>query len=452
MSNIKKYFGTDGIRGRVGDERMTPDFVLQLGWAAGEVFRETGYQRVLIGKDTRISGYMIESALEAGLSAAGIDVYLVGPMPTPGIAFLIRSLRMDCGIVISASHNPYHDNGLKFFDAASNKISEELELAIEAKLQQKLSVVSPENIGKAHRVTDAAARYIEFCKHQLTDKHDLTGLKIVLDCANGATYHIAPKVFEELGAAVISLAASPDGFNINKACGSLYPTQLQTAVLEHQADLGIAFDGDGDRVLMVDQTGEIIDGDQMLYIIAKDQLQKGLLMGGVVGTLMTNYGLERALAQLDIPFTRTSVGDRHVLAELTQRDWFLGGENSGHIICRDRVTTGDGIVAALQVINAMLRQACSLKTLLGDMQKYPQIMVNVKTSHPVDPLTFPEVVDAVRAIETTLGEQGRVVLRRSGTEPLIRVMLEGQDQHQIKGLAEELAAIVEQVANVKQAG
>lgn len=443
----RKYFGTDGIRGTVGEYPITPDFMLKLGWAVGRVLaRESGRARVLIGKDTRISGYMFESALEAGLSAAGVDVALLGPMPTPGIAYLTRTFRADAGIVISASHNPFADNGIKFFSTAGTKLADELEERIEAMLDEPLTTVAADRLGKAMRIDDAAGRYIEFCKSTIPNRVSLHGLRMVLDCAHGATYHIAPSVFRELGAEVSLVGASPDGLNINRDVGSTSPATLRAAVIQQSADLGIAFDGDGDRVLMVDADGREIDGDDILYLIARDRHQRGQLVGGVVGTLMTNFGLAMALENMDIPFERAKVGDRYVVERLLANDWQLGGESSGHIVCADVQSTGDGIVSALQVLAIMISEGKPLHTLLAGLEKVPQVLVNVRLTPGSDAkalIASPAVKDAVTEAEAELGDEGRVLLRPSGTEPLIRVMVEGRAHLDVEGLARRLAAQVE---------
>jgi len=371
----RKYFGTDGIRGRVGEFPITPDFMLKLGWAAGTAFRKHGVCRVLIGKDTRISGYMFESALEAGLSAAGADVMLLGPMPTPAIAYLTRTFHAEAGIVISASHNPHHDNGIKFFSGKGTKLPDEIELMIEELLDAPMTVVDSARLGKVSRINDAAGRYIEFCKSSVPTSTDFAGLKIVLDCAHGAAYKVAPSVFRELGAEVVVLSAQPNGLNINDQCGSTHMQALQAAVLSEQADLGIAFDGDADRVLMVDDTGAVVDGDELLFIIARDLQQRGRLQGGVVGTLMSNLGLELALAELQIPFVRAKVGDRYVIADLLARDWQLGGENSGHLVCFQHTTTGDAIIAGLQVLLALRRSDMTLAEARSGLRKCPQVLI-----------------------------------------------------------------------------
>ncbi len=446
----RKFFGTDGIRGRVGEGKITPELVLKLGWAAGRVLGNGRRGRVLIGKDTRISGYMFESALEAGLVAAGMDIRLLGPMPTPGIAYLTRTLRASAGIVISASHNPYHDNGIKFFSANGCKLPDEVELAIEAELEKPLATVPSDQLGKAERVEDAAGRYIEFCKSTVPASLSLAGLKMVVDCANGATYHIAPHVFTELGAEVVVIGAEPDGFNINAEVGSTHPKTLQKTVLEHNADLGVAFDGDGDRLIMVDHEGAIVDGDAILYIIARSRLESpngGGLRGKVVGTQMTNLGLEIALRELGVELERTKVGDRYILEALNANDWTLGGEPSGHIICRDRTSTGDGIVSALQVLAAMVLSGSSLRDLSLGMPRLPQVLVNVDLeSCSADQVMADErVTRALGEVEGLLGDKGRVLLRPSGTEPKIRVMVEGEEAARVTELANRIADAVRDV-------
>ena len=439
---MRKFFGTDGIRGRVGEAPITPDFLLRLGWAAGRVFASEGQRKVLIGKDTRISGYMLESVLEAGLSAAGVDVHLLGPMPTPAIAYLTRTFRADAGIVISGSHNPYYDNGIKFFDSDGNKLPDSVELAIEAELATELETVESERLGKAYRIDDAPGRYIEYCKASTGNGFRLHGLKIVLDCANGATYHIAPSVFGELGAEVFTTGADPDGFNINAGCGAMHPQPLANEVLRVGGDVGIAFDGDGDRVIMIDHRGQEVDGDQLLYVIAAHRKSVDRVGGGIVGTEMSNLGLERALSAMKIPFVRSRVGDRYVLEELIRRDWILGGESSGHIICRDVSTTGDGIVSALQTLAAMAHSGESLQELTRGMQKLPQTMVNVPVASPKKVSETPQVREAVADAEANLGDRGRVLLRASGTEPVVRVMVEGEDAAEVSTVADELADVV----------
>ena len=441
----RKYFGTDGIRGRVGEFPITPDFMLKLGWAAGTAFRKHGVCRVLIGKDTRISGYMFESALEAGLSAAGADVMLLGPMPTPAIAYLTRTFHAEAGIVISASHNPHHDNGIKFFSGKGTKLPDEIELMIEELLDAPMTVVDSAKLGKVSRINDAAGRYIEFCKSSVPTSTDFAGLKIVLDCAHGAAYKVAPSVFRELGAQVTVLSAQPNGLNINDNCGSTHVEALQAEVLAQQADLGIAFDGDADRVLMVDHSGAVVDGDELLFIIARDLLERGKLQGGVVGTLMSNLGLELALADLGIPFVRAKVGDRYVIAELLSRNWQLGGENSGHLVCFQHTTTGDAIIAALQVLMALKRREQTLGEARLGMQKCPQVLVNVRFAGGVDPLEHPAVQQASARVTEQMAGRGRVLLRKSGTEPLVRVMVEGDDEGQVRGYADELAKVVADV-------
>ncbi|MAY38936.1 phosphoglucosamine mutase [Spongiibacter sp.] len=438
----RKYFGTDGVRGRVGEFPITPEFVLKLGWAVGQVFAREGRGRVLIGKDTRISGYMFESALEAGLVAAGGDVRLLGPMPTPAIAYLTRTFKARAGIVISASHNPYYDNGIKFFSAEGSKLPDEIELAIEAAMDQPMSTVESAALGKVKRIDDAAGRYIEYCKSTFGTELSLDGLKIVLDCAHGATYHVAPSVFAELGADVVVMGAGPDGLNINAEVGSTHPGALCQRVVAEGADLGIAFDGDGDRVLFVDVNGELVDGDELLYIIAAEQRRRDGACAGVVGTLMSNLGLELALRELSIPFVRAKVGDRYVKELMTAQGYSLGGENSGHIICSDVSTTGDGIVAALQVLRAMRTQQASLASLRAPLSMLPQVMINVRTASAFD-LADEVLQREVARVESELGDAGRVLLRASGTEPLIRVMVEGRDGQQVQSLCEQLAACVE---------
>lgn len=441
----KRYFGTDGIRGAVGDKPITPEFMLNLGWAAGKVFARQGKSKILIGKDTRISGYMFESSLEAGLSAAGVDVLLLGPMPTPAIAYLTRTFHANAGIVISASHNPHYDNGIKFFSSEGMKLSDEIELAIEAELERKIQIVPSDLLGKAERIDDAGGRYVEFCKGTAKNL-DLAGLKIVLDCAHGATYDVAPKVFTELGADVVVIGNKPNGLNINLDCGSTHPKQLQQAVLSEHADLGIAFDGDGDRVVMVDEKGEVIDGDELLFIIAQHRHSKGSLGGGVVGTLMTNLGMEKALERLGIEFVRAKVGDRYVMEQLNSRGWVLGGEGSGHLICKHLTTTGDGVVAALQVLRAVVASGGSLNDIKKGMSKYPQKMINVKVSDASAVIAMDELKSAVTGAESRLADRGRVLLRPSGTEPVLRVMVEGEDASLVTQECIELAAIVEKLA------
>lgn len=437
-----KYFGTDGIRGRVGLWPMTPEVALKLGWAAGKVLANSGTRKVVLGKDTRISGYMLESALEAGLIAAGVDVRLLGPMPTPAIAYLTRTLRASAGVVISASHNPFDDNGVKFFNAAGSKLSDAQEAAIEALMDSPLDVVAPERLGKAKRVDDAAGRYIESCKATLPLGSSLAGLHVVLDCAHGATYHVAPKVFAELGALVDSIGVMPDGFNINAECGSTHPESLREAVLAKGADMGIAFDGDGDRVVMIDETGAVLDGDDLLYAIVRDRVEQEGYSGGVVGTLMSNLGLELAIAKLGLVFRRAKVGDRYVYEALREQGWLYGGEASGHILCLDRAGTGDGIIAALQVVAAMRQRGEPLSALRHSMTKYPQLMLNVPLQKKVDVNALDSVWQRVAEFESAFEGRGRIVLRASGTEPLVRVMVESDDLEMTRRTAETLAALV----------
>ncbi|MBN2887653.1 MAG: phosphoglucosamine mutase [Chromatiaceae bacterium] len=438
------YFGTDGIRGRVGEGHITPDFVLKLGWAAGRVFGQGSRgAEVLIGKDTRISGYMFESALEAGLVAAGVGIRLLGPMSTPGVAYLTRTFRAAAGIVITASHNPYEDNGIKFFSGEGDKLPDAIEAAIESELERPLRIVTSRDLGKVQRINDASGRYIEFCKGSIPSAMNFRDLRLVVDCAHGATYHIAPHVFEELGATVVRLGAEPDGFNINREVGSTSPQALCEAVVRERADLGIAFDGDGDRVLMVDARGELVDGDQLLYIIARSRLEAGALRGEVVGTQMSNLGLEHALERLGVGFARTKVGDRFIMERLKRDDGILGGEPSGHIICRDRTTTGDGIVSALQVLAAIRRFERPLAELAREVERYPQVLLNVRLDQRrADLLELQAVRAALAEAERELNGRGRVLLRLSGTEPLARVMVEGSDPEQVRRLAEQLADVV----------
>ena len=443
MSN-RKYFGTDGIRGKVGEYPITPDFALKLGWAAGRVLAKDGVKKVIIGKDTRISGYMLESALEAGFASAGVAAAFTGPMPTPAIAYLTRTFRADAGVVISASHNPFYDNGIKFFSNEGRKLDDAIELEIEAQLEKEIDCVESKQLGRASRITDATGRYIEFCKSTFDHDLSLSGLKIVVDCANGATYHIAPKVLRELGAKVIKIGCDPDGVNINENCGATDVKALTEQVINEKADLGFALDGDGDRIIMVDHKGNKIDGDLIIYIIAREALRQGQLKGGVVGTLMSNMGLEIALKNLGIPFVRAKVGDRYVLEMLVEKNWRLGAENSGHVLHLDKTTTGDGIVAGLQVLAAMVRNNMSLADLCSGMTMLPQILINVRFSGKNDPLMNPEVKSAIAQAEQQLGNNGRVLIRKSGTEPLIRVMVEGSNQSQVQQLAEKIADAVKQ--------
>lgn len=450
----KKYFGTDGIRGKVGETPITPDFVMRLGYAAGRVLTgldsnlaKNAHPTVLIGKDTRISGYMLESALEAGLSAAGVDVLMTGPMPTPAVAYLTRALRAQAGIVISASHNPFYDNGIKFFSSLGTKLPDDIEHAIEAELDKPMQIMESSKLGKVRRMDDAAGRYVEFCKSTFPNTLDLRGLKIVLDCAHGATYHVAPPVFHELGAEIIVIGNKPNGVNINHEVGSTHPAALQSAVIEHSADLGIAFDGDGDRVMMVDSKGQLLDGDQLLYIITKARHENGTLQGGVVGTLMTNLAFEHKLNALDIPFARANVGDRYVLEWLVQNEWQLGGENSGHILVLDKHSSGDGIISALQVLQAVVQSNNTLAELAADLVLYPQVLINVKTNVKIDLARQAEIKAAVESAEEELASSGRVLLRASGTEPKIRVMVEGEDGALVRRLAEQIAAVVTKVTS-----
>ena len=442
----RKYFGTDGIRGTVGQAPITPDFVMKLGWAAGRVLTRgsTTRHKVLIGKDTRVSGYMFESALEAGLAAAGVDTHLLGPMPTPGIAYLTRTFNAHAGIVISASHNRFEDNGIKFFCGNGSKLPDEVEHAIEQELEKPMESVTSRELGKAHRVTDAAGRYIEFCKSTFSNDINLRGLRIVVDCAHGATYHIAPAVMAELGADVIALGNKPDGFNINEGFGATSPEALQQAVLAEGADVGIALDGDGDRLIMVDHTGAVVDGDEITFIIARQRYQRGLLRGAVVGTQMSNLGFERAVQTLGLDFKRVNVGDRYILEMLQANDWVLGGETSGHIICLDLTTTGDGIISALQTLEAMVRSGHKLSALKAGMTKFPQRLINVRLGEGQDVTNCEKIAAAVAEAERKLGDTGRILLRPSGTEPLMRVMVEGQDAALVDELAEYIADVVQQ--------
>lgn len=442
----RKYFGTDGVRGRVGEGPINPEFVLKLGWAAGKVLGGGEGGKVLIGKDTRISGYMFESALEAGLTAAGVDTRLLGPMPTPGIAYLTRTLHANAGIVISASHNPYPDNGIKFFAGDGSKLPDSVEHEIEAMIDQPMDTVASNRLGKAVRIEDARGRYIEFCKASIPSSMDFSGMKIVVDCAHGATYHIAPAVFEEIGAEVVVIGAEPNGLNINEGVGATATEAMCTAVLEHGADLGIALDGDGDRLIMCDDQGQVRDGDEILYVLARSRKESGTMVGDLVGTLMTNLGLEVALKEMGIGLVRANVGDRYILEKLQANDWVLGGEPSGHIICLDRTTTGDGIVSALQVLAEVHTSGKSLRELCSGMTKYPQELINVKLGDALakDVMMQPSVQDAVKSVEAEMGDAGRVLLRPSGTEPLIRVMVEGSDAGQVLAKAGQIADAVRQ--------
>ena len=441
MAN-RKYFGTDGVRGKVGTYPITPDFALKLGWAAGKVLASQGSRTVLIGKDTRISGYMLESALEAGLAAAGLTAAFTGPMPTPAVAYLTRTFRLEAGIVISASHNPYYDNGIKFFSAEGTKLPDHIEEAIEAMLDQPMDCVESAELGKARRINDAAGRYIEFCKSTFPAHLGLDGYKIVVDCANGATYHIAPNVLRELGAEVIEIGAAPNGININEKCGATDVKALQEKVLETKADVGLAYDGDGDRIMMVDHLGNKVDGDQILFIIAREALRSGQLKGGVVGTLMSNMSLEIALKMLGVPFVRANVGDRYVLEKMVEHGWTLGGENSGHIIIADKNTTGDGIIASLAVLSVMVQHRLSLNELASAVKLFPQVLINVRFAGGANPLESEAVKVVAADVEKRLEGKGRILLRKSGTEPLIRVMVECEDGTLAKQCAEEIAEAV----------
>ncbi|MDR0379811.1 MAG: phosphoglucosamine mutase [Candidatus Accumulibacter sp.] len=449
----KKYFGTDGVRGRVGQTPITPDFVMRLGFSAGKVLAARsggtsagGRPEVLIGKDTRISGYMLEAALEAGFSAAGVDVCLVGPMPTPAVAYLTRALRLSAGVVISASHNPYYDNGIKFFSAGGTKLDDTLEAGIEAGIDAPIICVPSSELGRARRIGDAAGRYIEFCKSTFPNDFDLRGLRIAVDCAHGAAYHVAPHVFHELGAEVSAIGAEPDGLNINREVGATSPAALSDAVLAGRMDLGIALDGDGDRVMMVDADGRVYDGDALLLAVVKSRLRRGPV-AGVVGTLMSNLAFEHALTELNVPFARAAVGDRHVLEKLLENGWLFGGENSGHIICLDKHTTGDGIVSALQVLSALREEGGDLRSLLSGLELYPQRLINVPLGKGFSWRDHPGIVAAQREVEARLADTGRVLLRASGTEPLLRVMVEGRDAEQVSDLAEKLADAVRDAAS-----
>ncbi len=445
MKTIRKYFGTDGVRGKVGGAAVNPELVLKLGWAVGKVLGNGERKKVIIGKDTRISGYMLESALEAGLSAAGVDVRLVGPMPTPAIAYLTRTLGASAGIVISASHNGFDDNGIKFFSGDGFKLPDSVEAAIEQKMDEPMETVPSKDLGKAMRIHDAPGRYIEFCKSTIPPSVRLKDVKIVLDCANGAAYHIAPSVFHELGAEVIVLSDKPNGFNINENCGSTHPEVLQEKVNAHSADIGIALDGDGDRVILVDHMGEIVDGDEILYVIAKDRLQRGHLKGGVVGTVMSNLGLEQAMETLGVPFIRSQVGDRYVMEALLANGWKLGAEASGHIVCLDKISTGDGIIAALQVLHAMQNSGRSLHDLKKGIQKCPQVMINVPVKEGRKIATHPKIKEMILSMGTDLAGQGRILLRASGTEPIMRIMVEGKNLSQIEACAQSLAKLVAEI-------
>ena len=446
----RKYFGTDGIRGRVGDAPITPDFALRLGFAAGRALAHghaeaNGDSRpaVLIGKDTRISGYMLESALEAGLAASGCDVFLIGPMPTPGVAYLTRGLRLSAGIMISASHNPYDDNGIKFFSGDGSKLDDAVELSIEAELEKPLQSLRSISLGRVRRLEDAHGRYIEFCKSTFPTKLTLRGMRIVLDCANGAAYSIGPNVFRELGAEVIAIGNQPNGLNINEKCGATHPATMRAAVLEHRADMGLALDGDADRLMMCDADGTLFDGDQLLYAMVKDRQEKGWLRGGVVGTLMTNFALEKRFAEMNIPFARAKVGDRYILEMLREKKWECGGENSGHLLCLDKHSTGDGIISGLQVLAGLRRTGIKrLAEFTAELKLFPQVLVNVRLEKKFDFASSASIASAVTAAEKDLGGEGRVLLRASGTEPLIRVMVEGRDNELVQMLAKRIAAVV----------
>ncbi len=450
----RKYFGTDGVRGRVGKSPITPDFVMRLGYAAGKVLASDRsvlpagqHPTVLIGKDTRISGYMLESALTAGFTAAGVHVNLTGPLPTPGIAYLTRALRLQAGVVISASHNPFEDNGIKFFSGSGQKLPDATEHEIEAMLDGEIETVPSRELGRARRIDDAAARYIEFCKSSFPNDLDLRGLRIVVDCAHGATYHVAPHVFHELGAEVIAIGAEPDGLNINAECGATHTANLSAAVKQHRADFGIALDGDGDRLMMADRDGRIFDGDQLVYIIARHRVATGSMKGGVAGTLMTNLGMEHALGRLNLPFARAKVGDRYVIELLQEKGWLLGGETSGHILCLDRHTTGDGIISALQVLHALKDSGAGLAEYSTDLTLYPQVLINVPVAKRIDLASAQPVIEAEARAQADMGKEGRIVLRPSGTEPLIRVMVESPSESQARKWAEHIAESVRATAS-----
>ena len=445
----KPFFGTDGIRGEVGIEPITPTTIVKLGWALGTVVKKHyGKGSVLVGKDTRVSGYLLESSMEAGLSSAGMDVTMLGPLPTPAIAYLTQTARANAGVVISASHNNYADNGIKFFSPDGSKISDKIQDEIEQLMHQPMQVVPSKELGKAYRMDDAVGRYVEFCKGTIPRRMNFKGLKVALDCANGAAYQSAPAVFHELGADIQVINNQPNGFNINHECGSTHIEGLRKVVLESKCDVGIAFDGDADRVLMIDQHGELVDGDQLLFVIANSLHKQGRLKGGVVGTVMSNFGMEKALLERDIPFVRAKVGDRYVMQELKARDWVLGGESSGHIICLDKTTTGDGLVSSLQVLSQMLFMDCPLHELTSKMQMYPQKMINVRLpagSNANEICNLPAVVKAVQAAEKVLADTGRVLLRPSGTEPVIRVMVEGRDESQVVECCEAISSVVSEL-------
>jgi len=450
----RKYFGTDGVRGRVGKAPITPDFVMRLGYAAGKVLASDRsllpadrHPTVLIGKDTRISGYMLESAMTAGFTAAGVHVNLTGPLPTPGIAYLTRALRLQAGVVISASHNPFEDNGIKFFSGAGQKLPDAIEQQIEAMLDKDIETAPSSELGRARRIDGAAARYIEFCKSSFPFDKDLRGLRLVVDCAHGATYHVAPHVFHELGAEVVAVGAEPNGFNINAECGATHTASLSAAVKQHQADFGIALDGDGDRLMMADRDGRIFDGDQLVYIIARHRMASGAMKGGVAGTLMTNLGMEHALGRLSLAFGRAKVGDRYVLELLQENGWQLGGETSGHILCLDKHTTGDGIISALQVLHALKDSGASLAEYSADLRLYPQVLINVPVAKRIDLASAQPVIEAEAEARADMGAGGRIVLRPSGTEPLIRVMVESSSEAQARKWAERIAESVRAAAS-----
>ena len=437
----QKHFGTDGIRGRVGQNKITPEFCLRLSWAIGKVFgQRDGRPHIVIGKDTRISGYMLESVLQSGFISAGADVSLLGPIPTPAIAYLTRTVSADVGVVISASHNPFYDNGIKLFDGAGNKLDDALERQIEEMIEAPMVCEDSKHLGKAKRITDASGRYVEFCKNSAPKGFGLRGVKIVLDCAHGATYQVAPQVFAELGADVVTIAADPDGFNINRNCGSTHPEQLQQRVIEEAADIGIAFDGDGDRLVVVDAMGKLLDGDHLLYVITQNRLAREVMDGGVVGTVMSNLGLEHALKDLSVPFLRAPVGDRHIMEALHQRQWILGGEPSGHILTLDLCSTGDAIVAGLQVLLAMQDAEVSLHDLASQLSKAPQVLVNVVMDSPAEVSCHPQMLKITAKHEQGLGDRGRILVRPSGTEPLLRIMVEGEDESEVARIADDLAA------------
>lgn len=446
MSSERQYFGTDGIRGRAGDYPITAEFALKLGWAVGFALSQGQQGRVVIAEDPRTSSPMLVSALSAGVMAAGLEVYLLGVIPTPGVAYLARALEAQLGIMVSASHNPYYDNGIKFFSAEGKKLPDAVEKKIESFLSLPLTTVESNKIGQSNVVSDAAERYVQFCKKTFLQSDNLKGIKLVVDCANGATYHIAPRVFTELGAEVIAIHDAPNGININEQCGSTHPEALQKSVLHHQADLGIAFDGDGDRVVFVDHLGEIVDGDELLLMIVEFYQAQGILKGGVVGTQMSNLGLEQALKQRQIPFVRSRVGDRYVMDELRERDWMVGGESSGHIICLDKTTTGDGIISALQVLNYLHSTGKPLHDLKKGMTKCAQVLLNVPVKNGAKIVSDPQIENVVKQAEKRLADAGRVLLRPSGTEPLVRVMVEGEDPALIQTIAEEISEVVAEVA------